>query len=189
MKIVGFGASSMRGASDSAGGFFTRLQRPTFAIPNAQWLNLGIGGNTTVDMLRRMDAVLAAQPTHLVVILGCNDLPRTPDGSPDRRTDLETYGRNVDTILRTIRAPWSLFITSFAVCERRTGIAPATLDAYMAAATQAARINGYRVWDLQAETRDSVQQYWANDGLHFDDHGHELIAQHVAKLLNEASKS
>src|SRR4051812_15814222 len=101
--LVGFGASTMQGAGDDPahGGAFRRLAA---LVPGAerQYVNLGIGGNTTTDMLARVEACQAIVPRDVIVILGCNDLPRTPDGSPHRRTTLTAYAENLNHIFKAI---------------------------------------------------------------------------------------
>jgi len=185
--LVGFGASSMQGVGDSQGGCLRRvdLHCRERGLP-VNVVNKGIGGQSTAHMLARIDALAPLRPYDLVVILGCNDLPRARDGNPAIRSSLDGYTDNLRRLLPAIRGRRSLFISSFAVSEERTGITPALFADYMDAVTGLARTSGYDIWDLYRETKDTVTLLLAADGLHFNDQGHALIAARVSAWLAAA---
>jgi lysophospholipase L1-like esterase len=172
--IVGFGASSMQGVGDSQGGFFARAEKLA-AGKRMRWINRGVGGNTTRDMLLRVTTVTVHSPHRLVVLLGCNDMPRGNDPQPARRTAIDEYAANLRKLLPRIAGTPSLFVTSFPVSPA-VGISDATFSSYMTAAVAAATDAGYAVWDLYAELKDLAQPFWAPDGVHFNDAGHAYIA-------------
>ena len=179
--LIGFGASSMHGAKDSQGGFFARLTK-TLAIrsPDTRCVNLGVGGNTTREMLARADAALACTPRDMIVMLGCNDLPRDGDEHPAARTPLEEYAANLKTLLPKIKGERSLFISSFPVDAVRTGVRADVFAEYMAAAIDEAEQTGYQIWDLYAGFRAAPPTpFWHPDGLHFNDDGHAMLAEGV----------
>ncbi len=180
-RIVGFGASSMQGVGDSAGGSFARVARH-FTDTELVFDNHGIGGNCLADMLPRVAAAMTPPPDALIVLLGCNDLPRQPDGSPEKRTTLPVYTKRVGELLGKLDAPKKLFVTSFAVAPK-VGIDPALFEAHMDAALAAARLHGYETWDLFRETRAEAAPFWADDGVHFNDDGHAYIAAHVISWI------
>src|SRR5580698_5523192 len=98
--IVGLGASTMAGSGDSQGGFFKRVEQLyKQRHPQTQFVNLGVGGNTTRDMLDRMAAVKSIPTYDLIVLLGCNDLPRDNDQFPSSRTTLTEYSANLQAML------------------------------------------------------------------------------------------
>lgn len=182
--LLGFGASSMQGVGDSQGGFFRRLEQRTagqYAVANA-----GIGGNTTRDMLQRLPG-LALPPDIVIVLLGCNDLPRERDAFPKNRVPLAEYRENLVKIFSALKAPRSLFISSFLPSEKLTGVSLDTFETYMAAATDLARQAGYAIWDLFHETHHATAPLLAADGLHFNDAGHAFIADRVAEWLSRTS--
>jgi len=181
--LVGFGASSMQGTGDSQGGFFSRLER-SGALPNTKFINAGKGGNTTRDMLARAGELAAHRPYDLVVMLGCNDLPRDGDVSPhvERRVPLAEYGQNLAAILPAIRGERSLFISSFLMSPAK-GMRPETFEQYMTVAISLAKENGYEVWDFYRESLGYISTHWANDGVHMKDSGHELVAKELAVRL------
>ena len=176
--ILGFGASSMQGAKDSAGGFLRRLEQnlnrdsKKFTV-----VNLGIGGNTTRDMLARIDAVEKHKPDCTIVLLGCNDLPRAGDSEPARRTSLAEYATNLKCIFPKLRSRRSIFLTSFYV----QWIAEDLFVQYMKTAKTLAA--GYEIWDLFQDSRPLLPGYLADDCAHFNDAGHQYICDHLLKIL------
>jgi lysophospholipase L1-like esterase len=96
------------------------------------------------------------------------------------RTALTEYESNVRALLRMVRGEYSLFISSFPVCVDRTGVRTDTLKAYMDVAISVARDFDYDVWDLFGELAGkNIDHYLADDGLHFNDQGHAMIAGEV----------
>ncbi len=172
--LIGFGASSMQGVGDSQGGWFARAEELAKGR-RMRWINRGVGGNTTRDMLLRVTTVTAHSPHRLVVMLGCNDMPRAGDQQTQRRTSLEEYAANLRKLLPRIAGTPSLLITSFPVAAT-VGISDATFELYMSVASEVASGAGYGVWDLYAELKGRAEPYWAADGLHFNDAGHAYIA-------------
>ncbi|MFA6960005.1 MAG: hypothetical protein WC205_04540 [Opitutaceae bacterium] len=53
----------------------------------------------------------------------------------------------------------------------------------MQTATEIARSLGYDIWDLYNETKSDTDPLLADDGLHFNDHGHAFIADRVRDWL------
>ena len=156
MYLIGFGASSMAGVGDAYGGFFRRLEDALGAArPELQFLNLGVSGNTTRDMLGRASAVPQTGGHDLIVLLGCNDVPRVNDATPHVRTTLGEYERNLCSLLPRIQGEFSLFVSSFPVCAARTGVSEEMLASYMEAAMTIAQDCGYEVWDLFRELQGS----------------------------------
>lgn len=179
--LVGFGASTMQGVGDSQGGFFKRIQPALSATyPGLRFINHGVGGNTTQDMLNRAEQTAALGAYDLVVILGCNDMPRNNGDTDPKRLPPDRYEANLKQLLATIRGRRSLFISSFPVRV----VSRAIFDDYMPRAVRVAREAGYEIWDLYAELRNrDLTSLWASDGVHFNDAGHQLIADGVLARL------
>jgi len=186
-KLIGFGASSMQGACDSQGGFFKRLeQKLTDAGKPRICINFGIGGNTTRDMVARLDQVKPHLPCSAVIILGCNDMPRIGETNPVR-TSLEEYSKNLEIIMRVFAGPDTIFISSFAVDFARVGIAPQTFASYMASALKIAQSFDMQIWDLYAESLVFGGKYHHTDGVHYNDAGHEMIAERLLPIILKIS--
>lgn len=185
-KLIGFGASTMQGAGDSQGGFFKRLERKLAEAGRPhQCLNFGIGGNSTRDMLARFDEVKAHLPCKAVILLGSNDFPRERDIWAQNRTTLDEYRKNVATILGAFAGPQTVFVSSFLICEKRTGMDPKVFAQYIGEAIKIARSLRMKVWDLHAESLTFEGRYFAPDGVHYNDEGHEYIALRVLPLVLE----
>ncbi len=179
--IVGFGASSMEGIGDTEkGGFFNRIQP---ALGDHHFVNLGIGGHATRDMLQRAAEVTTYQPYDLIVLLGCNDYPRANDAYPHVRASLEEYATNLSQLLPLIKSQRSLFITSFQVDPVRSGVSAETFARYISRAHAIALDSGYEVLDLYTIVKASGRDYLAADGVHFNPQGHQLIADLVTNRL------
>ena len=178
-RLVGFGASTAQGAVDPEGGFLSRVQRLADAESYPlEVINRGIGGNSTPHMLARVDALAELRPYDLLVVLGCNDLPRANDGNAHNRTTLPDYTRNLEALFPAIKGGGRcLFISSYPICEVRRGMDPKVFRQYMEAALSVARANGYEIWDLHAEILASGVDYLSEDGLHYGAEGHAYLAE------------
>src|SRR6187402_519237 len=64
-------------------------------FPDVNALNFGIGGNTTDDVLARLDTVVAADPDEIIMLIGTNDF--------GTRQNVEHLVRNVQSILVDLR--------------------------------------------------------------------------------------
>lgn len=70
-----------------------------FGQPAFEVLNRGINGNTTEDLLQRLDKdVIAEAPDLVVIMVGTNDMLNT-----DRMISLEDYLLNMRTILKALK--------------------------------------------------------------------------------------
>ena len=144
--------------------------------PALRFVNLGKAGDTTGRMLKRAGDVMEYGDHELIVMLGCNDVPRDEDRSPHLRTSLTEYESNLRSLLPVIQGSHSLLVSSFPVCYDRTGVRMETLKTYIDVAMSVARACGYEVWDLFGEVvNENTDQYLAPDGLHFNARGHEMI--------------
>jgi lysophospholipase L1-like esterase len=169
----------MEGAGDSRGGFFQRLQ-DKYSPEGLVLVNEGRGGETVYQMLKRAVKLDPAREFDIVVLLGCNDVPRANDPTPEVRSEKDDYARYLASLFYYLKGRRSLFITSFLVSEPLTGISPTLFGEYAGLARSLAYSSHFDICDLYAETKENVSQYWAEDGLHFNDAGHALIAEKVA---------
>jgi lysophospholipase L1-like esterase len=186
-KLIGFGASTMQGVGDSQGGFFKRLEKKLAqAGAPHECLNYGIGGDSTRDMLARFDEVKAQLPCRAVVLLGSNDIPRNGDAFPQNRTTLDEYRKNVKIILSAFAGPQTVFVSSLLICQKRTGMDPEVFAKYMGEALKIARSLDMKVWDLYAKSLTWGDKYFVEDGVHYGDVGHEMIAEQVAAMMQDS---
>ncbi|MHB1172484.1 MAG: GDSL-type esterase/lipase family protein [Lacisediminihabitans sp.] len=64
-------------------------------FPEANTVNQGVGGDTTDDVLARLDAAVGAKPDEIVLLIGTNDL--------GTRRSVEHLVRNIQSILVDLR--------------------------------------------------------------------------------------
>ncbi len=185
MKLVGFGASTMSGTGDSQGGFFARVcQKLAQQKLPVEGVQFGIGGDTTRKMLARAGSILSVGKHDLIIMLGCNDLPRRDDKWPDTRTTIQEYERNLCALLTQIRGERSLFVSSFPVDPQKTGVSAEMLTDYMSLAISLAQGRDYQIWDMHKELLTvDLTNMWSPDGLHFNDQGHAFIAQGILSRI------
>lgn len=106
-KIAVMGASSVYGVGDEEyGGFVGRLKSWRFTKGNRNFVyNLGIPGNTSQNILNRMDIELSSRKPDLIIFsFGNNDSSR--QGKPDENppiTFLDEYRKNIESILTKAR--------------------------------------------------------------------------------------
>lgn len=183
-KLLGFGASTMQGVGDSQGGFFKRLERKLATASNPrECLNFGVGGNSSADMLARFDEVRAHLPCPAIILLGSNDIPRDNDAWPQNRLGAAAYEANLEKMFPVFSDPQTIFVSSFLICPKRTGMHPETFVRYMEIALRLAARNGMTIWDLYNESLHLGDEYFADDGVHYNDAGHEFIASGVFDLM------
>lgn len=179
-KIVGVGASSMAGVGDTvAGGFFKRIQ----TNHNNVYLNKGVGGYSTHQMIENTKDLINEKPFILIVLLGCNDVPRVNDKNPKVRNSLEVYAANLKMLFHHLKSEKNLFITSFPVDPVRTGVQVSELEKYMNTAKNTAQDAGYEIIDLYSLIKKQNKQFLADDGMHFNPDGHQYIADKILNYL------
>ncbi|MBL8026749.1 MAG: SGNH/GDSL hydrolase family protein [Fibrobacteres bacterium] len=186
--IAGFGASTLQGFCDySHGGFMTRLQLWYCNEKNKRRVfNLGIGGDTTVDMVRRIKGEIEEREPELVILLlGGNDFPRANDSKPGMRSTLAQYKKNLETMFKTLTGKKILFLTSYAVDTVKTGISYETCCKYMDCAKKVAAKYKADIIDVHALLKYKMKpSFMAPDGVHFNSKGHAwlfgLIKHHLS---------
>ncbi|WP_150308521.1 GDSL-type esterase/lipase family protein [Planctomonas psychrotolerans] len=92
-------ANDRTGTNESTvflGDSITEVGRWDEWFPEMNALNLGVGGNTTEDVIARRQEVIDAEPHTVVLLIGTNDLS-------NRRSGPEHIVRNIETILVTLR--------------------------------------------------------------------------------------
>lgn len=178
-SIVAFGASSIQGFCDyEMGGFVSRFKLWYCRPENKRRVfNLGIGGNTTSDMARRIKRELEERRPELVIImLGGNDFPRRNDKNPSIRTTISTYKKNINIIFSVCKKHQILFMTSYPTAPEKTGISLETHVKYMNCAREVAQKHKAYIIDVDALLKSKVKYpFMYSDGIHFNAKGHEWL--------------
>jgi len=149
---------------------------------NVTMVNAGISGHTTVNALARIDTdVLAHKPTLVTVMFGLNDMTRVP---------LETYQKNLVTIIRKCRAVGAELVlcTPNNVIDTSSRPTEKLLE-YCQVVRQVARDQDVALWDCynafeQLRTRDAFAwRMLMSDEIHPNMDGHKRIAEGMARRI------
>jgi lysophospholipase L1-like esterase len=107
---------------------FIELQRWMFPGTRVAYVNMGIGGNTVLDLKDRWaDDVLREKPDWLSVHIGINDCHRFLGGEKDHAPD--EFSRNYDRVLSRTREETKaqfLLMEPFYISADRSGLGPRT---------------------------------------------------------------
>ena len=98
--VVCLGASTVQG--NVSYNFVDELAR---RLPERDFVNAGINGETSAQVLSRVPEVVACGPTDVIVMVGANDLfaIRGSRMAAGRRTTFEEYRNNLTEIVRGLR--------------------------------------------------------------------------------------
>jgi len=183
---VALGDSTVEGvgASRPEANYVSRLHARLRAVyPNARFVNLGVGGATSADVLtRQLDRAIARQPELVTLSVGPNDITG--------RVPLADYARNMQTILGRLAAGTRAVIVvnllpDLAVTPRFRGrpeeatVGRLSIEFNETLARAAGRY-GAHVVDLYAASRREVParpELVAGDGYHPSDLGYARWAE------------
>ena len=178
--------------------FASRIERERRA--NGQTLevvNVGIGGERTDQALRRLDRVIALDPSIVTVMYGTND-SYVDQGRSSSRITLAAYRTNLTKIVIELlrRGILPVLMTeprwSDDAAPNGLGENPnLRLEPYMEACRQTARewrvplVDHFAAW-TRARAEGVVLHNWTTDGCHPNGTGHEKLAATMAPVLRRA---
>lgn len=182
MALLITGDSFVEGVGGSNGGWAQALAAH---LPAGTCITIhGIGGQTSDDLLARIDAELTAQPDQVIIAIGANDSRWRPSINA-HEVPLERFRANIATLAARVREAGGQvsFVGLASVAEHlTTPFKPdkhyrnEDLRRYDAALRDVAAANhaGYIAAPMLGEIESALA-----DGLHPSDHGHDLILQRV----------
>ncbi len=198
-RIVVFGDSVAYGAWDSEGGWVDRLKRWAHQVTiesagetKLQVFNLGIGGDTSTGIARRIEAELAARqsaswPLAVVISYGAND-ERTTDGTIE--TDLETFKATTRSTIAAAQKHTEklIFVGSPRLVEavltfKGREYSDERLAAYEAAQREIVEAAGIPYVEIRSLFDND--NYYAFDKIHPNNNGHVVIFEAVKAKLSE----
>lgn len=199
-RILVFGDSIVYGAWDSQGGWVERLKRDAHRMTlknqgenKYQVINLGIGGDSSTKVLKRIDQEISSRLSkswELVVVLtfGAND-QRTLDGVSENSK--EDYGRNIEGIIKIVRKYtnniYVLGIPSLGedVVELKGQIYNnAMIHEYEKILRETSDSLGLKFIEMPMELSGrNKEKYFSYDMIHPNDDGHELIYKTVKQQV------
>lgn len=194
-KLLVFGDSIAYGAWDSQGGWVARVK----AASQTRWLqtrdeadqafvyNLGVPGDTTDHLRRRLGPELAARTardlcfTAGVLALGTNDLKRPLGGPP--QVPLERYRDNLQLLGLVLKDQCDAvaFLGIPPVGAAAQERSPADVRAYEQVMAEVAE--SVRAVHIPLSGVLHVERDLGDDGVHPNDAGHEELARQVTAWL------
>ena len=187
-RVFSFGASTAEGKKDDEGGFIARIGRWLTEESLGTADNLGIGGETTDNMVERLTAVSVQNADDIAIVtLGINDVPRELDRAPDKRVPMERHDTNVHTILEDLKSRCRvLYVTQYPVDYIDRGLEQQAVESYVNIGRQVAHEVGVEILDIHPEIDESkFAAFIHSDGMHFNSDGHAYIAERIQEHLKE----
>jgi len=186
VRYVALGDSTVEGvgASSPERNYVSRVYARLLGVyPDARLANLGVGGATSADVLRRqLDRAIDLRPDLVTLSIGPNDITG--------RVSVETYAKNLETILgrltyETTAVVVANLIPDLAVTLRfirsreREAVAARTVR-FNDALARRARAHGVQLVDLYVASQREVplrpELLWS-DGYHPSDAGYARWAE------------
>ena len=147
-------------------------------FPDRDVHNLGVNGNTTDDVIARVDAVLALNPETVVLLIGTNDL-----GS---RRSVEHLVRNTEFLLVSLRRdlPGTRTLVQ-SIMPRGREFAEQIRDANRHLRQFAPTVNAQYLdlWPALAQEDGEIDPRFSADRLHLTDEGYEAWLSELRPAL------
>lgn len=158
-------------------------------------LNAGVSGDMVADVQKRFERdVLAQKPTVVVICIGINDVWRGKEGTPKDRYEVGLR----DLVRRVHQAGGRVVLcTPSAIGERKNGANDfdKALDEYAATCRSVATDTKATLCDLRRafveylkahNPNDEAENVLTKDGVHLNETGNRLVAEHLAHLFQVA---
>jgi lysophospholipase L1-like esterase len=147
-------------------------------FPELNTLNFGVGGDTTEDVLARLDTVVEAQPDEIVLLIGTNDL--------GLRRNVETLVRNIQSILVDLRRdlPGSRMLVQ-SVMPRGREFADRIREANIHLRQFSATVHAQflDLWPTMALEDGEINPVFSDDRLHLNESGYEAWLSELRPAL------
>ncbi|HEY9714358.1 MAG TPA: SGNH/GDSL hydrolase family protein [Chroococcales cyanobacterium] len=192
-RVVFFGDSITSQGGGSPLGFIN-LIRDVLKDRSVSLVNAGIGGNTSSDLLARIDSdVIVQKPSLVVLYIGINDVWRHQNGKGLTR---EQYEQNLTSLIDKLKANQIavLLCTPSIIGEQKKNPLDDLLDQFAATAKTVAEREQVPVCDLHSAFRAYLAEHnpedvqhgiLTGDGVHMNKAGNVLIASEILKSVGE----
>jgi lysophospholipase L1-like esterase len=138
-------------------------------FPEYEVHNLGVNGDTTDEVIVRLDDVAALDPDVVVLQAGTNDVGWN-------RTD-EHIVRNIETILCTLRKRLPgvrLLVQSVPPRETSFSSVIKSINRHLRQFAPTVKARYVDLWPVLADPEGKLSTQWTTDGLHLTDAGYEV---------------
>ncbi len=137
-------------------------------FPDVNTLNFGVSGNTTDDVIARIDSVIAADPDEIIVLVGTNDL--------GTRQTVEHLVRNIQSMMVDLRRelPGSRMLLQ-SIMPRGREFAERIQEANIHLRQFAATVHAQYLdlWPALALDDGELNPVYSDDRLHLNDAGYQ----------------
>lgn len=131
--------------------------------------NLGVSGDTTDEVIARLDSVAATDPDAVILQVGTNDVGW-------HRSD-EYIVRNIETILCTLRKrlPTARLLIQ-SVPPREEDFAPVirSINRHLRQFAPTVKARYLDLWPILADAQGRLSAEWSTDSLHLSEAGYEI---------------
>jgi lysophospholipase L1-like esterase len=157
-------------------------------------LYAGISGNTSIDMLARVETdVLAKKPAFMTLSCGVNDVLKGADGVP-----LERYRENIASLVEKVQAAGvkPIILTATMISENPDEFTNRNLAPYNEFLRALAREKKLPLADINVQMHEAVKKaaasgaprwnrdyYLTCDSIHMGPQGDQLMAESVLRVL------
>ena len=185
-KIISFGASTAFGVRDyEKKGFLFRVVEALSIDGEFGAVNYGWIGDSTRDMLARMESLDVPAGSTVIVTLGINDVSRIGEDNEDR-VPIEEHRSNLATILKFLKLHCRpVYMSQYPVEYGQCSLSEELVKSYIQAGLDVAGQLGIPVIDIYAAVQASgrYDEMVFKDGLHFNNHGHQFITEQTLEFF------
>ena len=150
-------------------------------LPGQHVLNFGVGGNTSDDLLDRLDEVVAAGPSTVVLEIGTNDFAW--------RLPVEEVVDNIEHVLTELRAKLPdarILVQSILPRQREYAHIVTSVNEQIAAFAPEVRAEYVDVWPALADDGAGLRPEYTVDGLHLSEAGYNAWYALLRQVLGVA---
>jgi lysophospholipase L1-like esterase len=185
-KIISFGASTAYGARDyEKGGFLFRVVEALSAAGEYEAINYGKIGDSTKDMLTRIKSLEIPNGATVIITLGINDVQRIGEDN-DNRVPIEEHRSNLAGILEFLKLhSRPVYMSQYPVEYGKCSLSEELVESYIHAGLDVAGQMDVPVIDIYSTVHASgrYDEMVFKDGLHFNNHGHQFIAEQTLEFF------
>ncbi len=185
-KIISFGASTAFGARDyEKKGFLFRVVEALSVDGEFEAVNYGWIGDSTRDMLVRLQSLEIPAGATVIVTLGINDVRRIGEENEDR-VPIEEHRSNLAAMLNFLKLHCRpVYMSQYPVAYGQCSLSEELVESYIQAGLDVAGQLDVPVIDVHAAVQASgkFDEMVFKDGLHFNNHGHQFIAEQTLEFF------
>lgn len=150
-------------------------------LPDQNVVNMGRGGQTTVDVRDRLHDVVAVNPETVALLIGTNDLAW--------RGSVETIVRNSETIVATLRRELPdthLLVQSILPRGSEFAAQIRDINRHLWQFSPTVRAGWLDLWPTFATTEGDLNPDYTEDGLHLNTAGYQAWVSELIPALELA---